>query len=348
MEDIISSVLGEKKASLTEYDTDLLQKIRIAVIGVGGAGSNAVTRLYEEGIKSAKTIAVNTDANHLQNVAKAHEKILIGKGITRGLGAGGDPKIGRKAAEADIDAIRRAVENNEIVFISAGMGGGTGTGAAPVIARTAKEEGALVISVVTFPFKLERSRIKKAHEGVKDLINNSDTVILIDNNKLLEYAPNLPVNEALKVADSVIVRAVRGIADSIVLPSLMNIDYADVRNVMKDRGLAMISIGEGQGADRVNQAVEGVLTHPLLDVDFEGAKGGIIHIEGSDDLTLGEAVEIAGRITDQFDENAEVKLGARINLNLQNKVIVSAIVTGVHSPQLAGSAVKRDDDVLTL
>ncbi len=346
METIINEILNETNRG-DHVEPDLLQKIRIAVIGVGGAGSNAVTRLYNNGIKSAKTYAINTDAKHLNEIARAHEKILIGKEITRGMGAGGDPLVAKKCIESDLDLIRKVVENNEIVFVSAGMGGGTGTGAAPIVARTAKEEGALVISVVTLPFKLEGVRIKKAHEGLKEMMKYSDTVIVIDNNRLLDYAPNLPINDAFKLADNIIGRAVKGIADSIVLPSLINIDYADVRSIMKDKGLAMISVGEGSGPDKIQQAIESTLTHPLLDVNFEGAKGGIIHIEGSESTTLGEVVELGKGITNQFDKDADVKIGARINPNLTDRIIVSAIITGVHSPQLVSSK-KPDNEYIVI
>ena len=315
-----------------------MREVRIAVVGVGGAGCNAVTRLYNSDIKSAKTIAINTDALHLQKVTKAHEKVLIGKGVTNGLGAGGDPRIAKKCAEADYEAIKRAVQDNELVFIAAGMGGGTGTGAAPIVARAAREAGAIVMGVVTYPFKLERSRIEKALMGIDEMAKECHTLIIIDNNKLLEFAPNLPIDKAFELADSIINRAVRGIADAIVLPSLIPMDYADLRAVVGRGGLAMISIGEGAGPLKVEEAIKTTLSHPLLEVDYEGAHGALIHIDGGEDLTIGDAVKIAESITDKFNPDAEVKLGARINPELKDRIVVTSIVVGVRSPYIRGTA----------
>jgi len=342
MLDLVKDVVeeGRIKASSAnagaEKDSDP-SNVRITVIGAGGAGCNSVSRITKQGITSARTLAVNTDAAHLK-ITEAHKKHILGYKVTKGLGAGGEPSVARKCAEADADKLRELIGENEIVFILAGMGGGTGTGSAPVLARLAKEQGAIVIGVVTFPFSIERVRVKKAREGLTELMKEADTVIVIDNNRLLGYAPNLPLNRALELADEVAARAVRGIADTIVLPSLLNVDYADVQSIMKNGGLAMISIGEGSGSDFVKNAVANTLQHPLLDVDYEGATGALIHIEAGQKLTLGEAIQIGEGVSSGFAEEAGVKMGARISNAFMEGVRVTAIVTGVKSPSLFGQA----------
>ncbi len=343
MFELVKSVVGESKAEANsapekEFDPS---NVRIAVIGAGGAGCNSVSRIMKQGIKTATTIAVNTDAAHLK-ITEAHKKHVLGYKITRGLGAGGEPSVARKCAEADADKLRELIGENEIVFLLAGMGGGTGTGSSPILARVAKEQGAIVVGVVTIPFRIERVRLKKAKEGLDDLMKEADTVIVIDNNRLLEYAPNLPLNKALELADEIAARAVRGIADTIVLPSLINVDYADVKSVMKDGGLAMISVGEAAGTDFVKNSVTNTLQHPLLDVDYEGAKGALLHIEAGQKLTLGEAVEISEGISSSFSEDASVKMGARISDAFMAGVRVTAIVTGVKSPNLFGPGKKAE------
>ena len=322
------------------FDNEL--GIRIGVIGVGGGGSNAVSRLYRGGIKSAKTIAINTDKIHLNGVAEAHEKILLGKG----LGAGGDPELARSIAELHIRDLEKALDDLSLVFISAGMGGGTGTGVAPLIAELAKERGIITVAIVTFPFYLERARIKTAQKGINELIGKADTVVVIDNNKLLQYAPNLPIDEAFKLADSIVTRAVRGISDTIMFPSLLNIDFADLKSLMSNGNLSMIAVGEGTGREKVEKAVETTVNHPLLDVNFEGAKGALIHLEGSRDLTLGDAVKTGELITEVFDPDADVKLGARINpLMDENELNVMAVVVGVKSPSILNKDDKNFEEI---
>lgn len=311
--------------------------VRISVIGIGGAGCNSVNRLSKAGIRSANTIAINTDGKHLR-ITDAAQKILIGKSITKGLGAGGDPLIAKKVAESDAEMLREKIGENELVFICAGMGGGTGTGAAPVIARIAKEQGAIVVSMVTYPFALERVRLKKAQEGIKNLVNIADTVVVIDNNRLASYAPNLPVDDAFKLADSIIGRAVKGISDTIMFPSLINVDFADVKSVMKSGGLAMISLGRGSGVDKIDRVVKDTLDHPLLDVDYENARGCLLHLEGGPDLTLSDAITTGEKITTSFDADANIKVGARINPSSRDSISVTAIVTGVSSPNILGAA----------
>ncbi len=337
LEDIISKIREERK----ELGEDLASSVRIAVVGVGGAGCNCVNRIAKGGIKSAKTVAINTDSKHL-SIIEADQKILIGKKITKGLGAGGHPEVAKKCVESDLELLKRELEDFELVFLVAGMGGGTGTGAAPVIARLLREKGAIVVAIVTYPFQLERVRLRVAQRGIEELKDEVDTLVVIDNNRLYQYAPNLPIEQAFALADSITARAVRGIADTIMLPSLINIDFADIKSVMQNGGIALISLGEGSGPDKVNSAVRSTLEHPLLDVDYEGAKGAIIHLEGGPDLTLGEATKIGELISTQFDENANIKLGARINPNLEGKVRVTAVIVGVHSPMMFSKGTQEE------
>lgn len=314
--------------------------IRISVVGVGGAGCNCVNRIYQSGIKSAKTIAVNTDGKHL-NMVGSHKKILIGKTITRGLGAGGDINVAKKCADVDNAMLKDEIGENELVFICAGMGGGTGGGAASPIAKIAKDQGAIVVAMVTYPFALERVRLRKAQESLQQLVQECDTVVVIDNNRLASYVPNLPINKAFELADSITTRAVTGISDTIMFPSLINVDYADVKAVMQGGGLSMISLGTGKGHDKVNDVVKDTLEHPLLDVNYEGARGCLIHLEGGPDLSLGDAIKAGELLTSSFDENANVKMGARINPTLQEGMRITAIITGVKSPYILGQKMEE-------
>ena len=340
-DDIIRTATG-KQASMNKKIEDANDKIRISVVGVGGGGTNTVHRIKSMGIKSAKTVAINTDSLHLKMI-NSDKKVLIGKSVTKGLGAGGFPEVGMKCAEVDKDAIMEGMGENELVFLCAGMGGGTGTGGAPIVAKLAKESGAIVVSVVTYPFKLERARTKKAKWGIQELMKYSDTVIVIDNNRLVDYAPNLPMSKAFLLADQITGRAVKGISDTIMFPSLLNIDYADVKTVMEDGGLAMISIGEGSGPDKVEQVVKSTMSHPLLDVDYEGAKGSLIHLGGNTDLTLGEAIDIGEKLTYSFDDMANVKLGARLSPEYENKIFATMITTGVKSTSLFGNSETQEN-----
>jgi len=333
-DDIIKAAkVGQSQA---EQPKDLdNSSIRISVVGVGGAGCNAANRIYESGIKSAKTMAINTDGKHL-NFINAHKKILAGRTITRGLGAGGDMNVAKKCAEADREMLRREIGENELVFLCAGMGGGTGGGMAPVVAQIAKDQGAIVVAIVTYPFSLERVRIKKAQEALTNLVSECDTVVVIDNNRLASYVPNLPINKAFALADSITTRAVTGISDTIMFPSLINVDYADVQSVMVKGGLSMISLGNGTGPNKVEAVVKDTLEHPLLDVNYEGAKGCLMHLEGGPDLSLGDAIRSGELLTSSFDDEASVKMGARINPTLDSSLRVTAIITGVKSPYLFG------------
>ncbi|MDE1768259.1 MAG: cell division protein FtsZ [Candidatus Micrarchaeota archaeon] len=301
---------------------------RVAVVGVGGQGSNLVNRLFGYGIKSATTIAVNTDIGHL-NMIKAHRKILIGKEITSGLGAGGFPEVAAKCADVSRGELTQALEGYNLVFIAAGMGGGTGTGAAPTVAKIARETGATVIATVTYPFALERSRKLKADWGLEQLNREADCTIVIENDKLLSYVPNLPIERAFELVDNVTGNAVKGISDCITLPSLINLDYADLKNVVRNTGTAVISIGYGRGQDRVQQAVRSTRTHPLLSVDYDGAKGGLIQVIGGSNLTISEATAIGEGVTEGLAGNANVIFGARMVPELGDELRVMSVITGV-------------------
>lgn len=301
---------------------------KIAVVGVGGQGSNLVNRLYSNNIKSAHTVAMNTDIGHL-NMIKAHKKVLIGKEITNGLGAGGFPEVAAKCAEVSKGEIAHALEGYDLVFIAAGMGGGTGTGATPVIAQVAREQGSTVIATVTYPFALERSRKLKAEWGIEQLNKQADCVIVIENDKLLSYVPNLPIERAFELVDNITGNAVKGISDTITLPSLINLDFADLRNVVRETGTAVISIGSGHGSDRVDQAIRSTRMHPLLSVDYEGAKGALIHVIGGSNLTISEATKIGNGVTENLAENANVIFGARLMPEMQDHIQVMSVITGV-------------------
>ena len=312
-------------------------KANIKVIGVGGCGCNAVTWLYNKGITGATIYAANTDALHL-SVTKADDKLLIGKELTRGLGAGGAPQKGREAAKEAITDIKKVVTDSDMVFIIAGMGGGTGTGAAPVIAQLAKEAGAVVIGVVTMPFESEKARIDKAEFGLQELREQTDTCIVLDNNRLVDIAGQLPIEQAFAVANELVSTMIKGIVETITLPSLINLDYADVSSIMKNGGVAVIGIGESDTDNRVTEAVEQALNHPLLDVDYHGATGALIHITCGPDLKLEEFDTVGRTISENLSPDAQVIIGARIDKNFVGKVRVITIMTGVKSPYVLGKS----------
>ncbi len=311
-------------------------QIKIVTIGCGGAGNNTVNRLLKVGVKGTDLVAVNTDVQHFKIIDDKIKKVLIGKSITRGLGAGGAPDIGAKAAEVDRQVLEEILGGAQLVFIAAGMGGGTGTGSAPVVAQIAKEQGAIVVAMVTYPFALERVRKVKAEEGIQRLRKFCDSVIILDNNRLVQLVPNLPMNEAFAVADDILAKAIGGLVWTITQPSLINIDFADVRSIMGSGDVGFISVGTGKGNDKVNSAAEQVLKNKLLDVDFENAKGALIHISGASDLTLGDAIRAGEVITERMDPKANVKWGARIIPGYEGQVEIVAIVTGVKGSSIAG------------
>ncbi len=306
--------------------------VRAAVIGVGGAGSNLVNRMHSHGIKSATTVAINTDAKHLSMIG-ADKKLLIGKDVTRGMGAGGFPEVAAKAADVSRVEIAEAIKDYNLIFLAVGLGGGTGGGAGPVVAEMAKENGALVIAFSTYPFSLERSRKAKADWSLERLSRNADSVILIENDRLLSYAPNLSIDKSFELVDNVAANAVKGIADAIKFPSLINLDFSDLGAVIKNSGIATINIGFGTGNDRINSAINSTLKHPLLNVDMSGAKSALVHIAGGSSMTIEEVTRIGAGVTEHLDDNANVIFGARLSPEMQDQIRVMSIVTGV-KPQL--------------
>ena len=318
-------------------------KARILVVGTGGGGCNTVNRMMTIGIKGAICIACNTDKQHLDQV-KAHKKILLGPNTTRGLGAGGYPQIGAAAAEESREEIKAALRGADLVFITAGMGGGTGTGSAPIIAQIAKEDiGAIVVGVVTMPFESEKARIHKARVGLEQLRQYVDTVVVVDNNKLLELFGDQPILEAFSIADEILAVMVKGITETINEPSLINLDFADVRTVLKGGGVAMVGIGEAEGKvgdGRALKAVENALRRPLLEVDISGAKGALVHVTGGRDMTLREAQTVPEYIAEKIDENANVIWGARVDPKFDGYIRTVIIATGVQSPNILGPVSK--------
>lgn len=312
---------------------------KILVIGVGGGGCNAVNRMIAEKIKSAQFVAVNTDKQALM-MNNAPIQIQIGEKLTRGLGAGADPEVGRKAAEESRAAIAEKLKGTDLVFITAGMGGGTGTGAAPVIASIAKEMGILTIAVVTKPFAFEgRIRMQNAELGIKNLSRAVDTLVVIPNERLLEVVPSgTSVVDAFKYADDVLRQGIQGIADLIATPSLINLDFADVRTVMKNKGLAHMGIGTGKGDNRNIDAVRGAVASPLLDTTIEGAQAVIINITGGYDLTLGEVNEAVKLVKEVIDPEANTIFGATIDERYKGTVSVTIVATG-----FPGSKFEDDD-----
>lgn len=328
------------KNSDSEIDEELLDiinqsKAQILVIGAGGAGNNTVSRLNDIGIEGAKTIAVNTDAQDLF-YSKADKKLLIGKETCRGLGAGGIPEIGEDSAEESEAAIKDEIEDSDMVFVTCGLGGGTGTGSAPIISKIAKKSEALTIAVATLPFSAEGIRRREnAEQGLEKLKEASDTVIVIPNDKLLEVAPNLPLDKAFMVADEILGRAVKGITELITKKGLVSLDFADIRSIMKGSGMAMIGMGESDSGDRALESVNEALHSPLLDLDISNAKGALINISGSSDLTLHEAEKIVQVVADELDPEANIIWGAQIDDELQNVIRTTIVLAGVRN--LAGS-----------
>ena len=310
---------------------------RIIVVGVGGGGNNAVNRMIDEQIAGVEFIAVNTDKQALQ-LCKAPTLMQIGEKLTKGLGAGAQPEVGEKAAEESAEEISAALKGADMVFVTCGMGGGTGTGAAPVVARIAKEQGALTVAVVTKPFRFEsRTRMANALAGIDKLKENVDTMIVITNDKLLEVVDRrTTMPEALKKADEVLQQGIQGITDLINVPSLINLDFADIQTVMKDKGIAHIGIGEGRGDDKALEAVKQAVASPLLETTIQGASHVIINISG--DITLMDASDAADYVQELAGENANIIFGAMYDDTRSDEATITVIATGLHN--VGGSASK--------
>jgi len=316
------------------FKKDFSEEVKITLIGVGGAGCNTADRILSMNLKGVKVIAANTDVQHLDMV-NAHQKLLLGKGTTKFRGAGGDPEVGRMAVEESIDEVRTALEGSDIVFVAAGLGGGTGTGGAPLVAEIARELGAIVIGVVTLPFKFEGNVKKRiALKGLEDMRDKCHTVVAIDNNKLLDLYPQYNLKTAFSLADEVISNMVMSITESIAKPSLINIDYADFKTVMLRGKLAALGVGRSSTPNRAEEATFSALQNPLLDVTYEGLTGAIIHVSGGDDMKISEAARPAEIISELMGDEALVIWGARLDNSLGSTLQVSLILTGVESPEL--------------
>ncbi|MBS3126342.1 cell division protein FtsZ [Candidatus Woesearchaeota archaeon] len=334
MEFVVQNAL--KQAEEQKFGAGIeVGQANIKVIGVGGAGNNMVGWLYQKGIKGAEIIGCNTDQQHL-NTIDVDRKFLIGREVTRGLGCGGFPEKGAEAAQETLQEIKEALRGSDMVFVCAGMGGGTGTGAAPVVAQVAKDTGSIVIGTVTMPFKIERARIDKAEFGLQQLRQVSDTVIVIDNNRLVSIAGNLPIKQAFAVANELVSTMIKGIVETIAIPSLVNLDYADVKAIMTNGGVAAIGVGSSDTNNRVDEAVKGALRNPLLDINYKGATGALIHVSGGPDMTLDEISKVGEIVTESLDPDANVIWGARVDDSMKGKMTVMTIITGVKSPWILG------------
>ncbi len=315
-------------------------KTNIKVIGCGGAGTNTISRCIEANISGAELVALNTDAQHLL-IADVPHKVLIGRHLTHGLGAGSLPQIGEEAARESEQDIRQAIVPADMVFVTCGLGGGTGTGSAPVIAQIAKEIGALTIGVVTVPFSVEGLiRMDNAEVGLKRLRDTCDTVIVIPNDRLLDIVPNLALNAAFKVADEVLMRSIKGITEMITMPGLVNLDFADLKTVMKRGGVAMIGLGEAEGENKAVNAVVEALNSPLLEVDISEATGALVNVTGGEDMTISEAERVVEEIYSRVDPNARIIWGTTIDQSLKRNIRAMLVITGVKSKQILGPTQK--------
>ncbi|MEK6918997.1 MAG: cell division protein FtsZ [Nanoarchaeota archaeon] len=330
-------------AELLEVDKELeelikKQSAKVKVVGIGGGGNNTLSRMKEVGIKGGDFIAINTDAQDLL-YTNADHKILIGRELTKGLGAGSNPKIGEEAAREQESEIKKKLSGADMIFITCGLGGGTGTGAAPVVADLAKKQGALTIGVVTLPFTIEgNKRIENAYYGLERLEGIVDTLIVIPNDKLLELAPELPLPTAFKIADEILTNAVKGITELVTKTGLVNLDFADVRAVMSNGGVSMIGMGESDSAQRATEAVEKAIQNPLLDVDISNAEGALVNVIGGNDLSLDEYKTVLEYVGTRLNPDARMIGGAQISEDMDKSIRVLVIVTGVKSSQIVGSS----------
>jgi cell division protein FtsZ len=339
----------KEKPEMSKEDEELAKiveesRTKIKIVGAGGAGNNTVTRLMDAGITGVETIAINTDALQLLN-SKAHRKLLIGKNTTRGLGAGANPQIGMEAAQESKEEIKEVLDGADLVFLTCGLGGGTGSGSLPVIAEIAKRLNALIIGVVTLPFSVEgKERMRVARETIEKLQGLVNTLIVIPNDKLLEICPEATLIDAFRICDEILINAVKGIAELITKPGIVNRDFADIKTIMSDGGLAMIGLGESNSENRAKDSVEKAIKNPLLAVDINDAKGALIHITSGPQLKINEVGEIIESISSKLSPDAKILWGATIDEKLKNVIRTLLIITGVKSPQIFGpldSSVKK-------
>ncbi|MFQ6115366.1 MAG: cell division protein FtsZ, partial [bacterium] len=314
-------------------------KTQIRIVGAGGAGNNTVTRLLEAGIKDVQVIAINTDAQDLL-YSRADQKVLIGRNITNGLGAGSDPQKGEESAKESSEEIEKYLSGSDMIFITCGLGGGTGTGAAPIIAKIAKKVGALTIAIVTLPFSDEGIiRWENAREGLDKLQNHVDTVIVLQNDRLLDLVADMPLNSAFKVADEILVNAVKGITELVTEKGLVNLDFADVRTIMEDGGVAMIGLGESESENKAEEAAIKAIQNPLLDIDITGAKSALINITGGQDMTLNSAKTIMKIVSERLDPAAKIIWGARLDEAMNHSIRVMLIATCLKSTRRSATEI---------
>ncbi len=327
---------------MIEFDIEMEQFASIKVVGIGGGGSNAVNRMITAGLKGVDFIAVNTDAQALY-LANANTKVQIGEKLTKGLGAGADPEIGRQAAEETQDQLREYMKGADMIFLTAGMGGGTGTGATPVIAEIAREAGSLTVGVVTRPFSFEgKKRQLHADEGIKELKDKVDTLIVIPNDRLLHVVEKrTPIVEAFRIADDILRQGVQGISDLIAIPGLINLDFADVKTIMAETGSALMGVGSSSGENRTVESARAATASPLLETSIEGARGILINITGDSSLGLFEVNEAAEIVRESADPDANIIFGAVIDENMQDEVRVTVIATGFDHKSSSNSSSKQ-------
>jgi len=344
----MAEYIAREMTNLSEIDKELAaivsqQKAKIRVFGVGGSGNNSLSRMKSIGIKGAQLIAVNTDAQDLLYTS-ADDKVLIGKELTKGNGAGSNPRIGEESAKESEHILKEKVDNADMVFITCGLGGGTGTGAAPFIAQLAKASNALTIGVVTMPFSIEgRKRCENAVYGLEKMESAVDTLIVIPNDKLLELAPELPIHTAFKIADEILTNAVKGITELVTKPGLVNLDFADVKAVMLNGGIALIGVGESDSKERATEAVLKAIDNPLLDVDIQGASGALVNICGGQDLSLQEAKKVIEMVSQKLSNDAKMIWGAQISPEMDKNLKVMLIVTGARSQHILGNGTKSSE-----
>ncbi len=338
MESIINNTKSEKDVQ----NLDDVKDAKILVVGAGGAGNNQVTRIQKKDVEGAETVVINTDKQHLE-MSSADRKILVGRDLTKGLGAGGHPEKGARAAEENRAELRNLFKDEDMVFLTCGLGGGTGTGVTPVLAEIAKKEDCIVIGTVTMPFEIEGARMSKAEEGLYKLRQHVDTAIVIENDKLLDIAGDMPLDQAFGVADELITTMIKGVTETISKPSLVNLDYADVKAIMNEGGVAVVGYGESDTNNKGEEAIHEALSNPLLDVEFDGANGALLHVAGGQDLTLNEINAVGQTVQNNLDPQAQVIWGARVREELEGKLQVISIITGVKSPYVLGEVEEEQE-----
>lgn len=344
MEDVYqrdSNITPDLSPEIKEIDNELVellkkQSAKIKVIGIGGGGNNSLSRMREIGIKGGELIAINTDAQDLL-YANADQKILIGKELTQGLGAGSNPKVGAEAAKESEQEIKKKISGSDMIFITCGLGGGTGTGAAPVVSSLAKKQGALTIGVVTLPFTIEgKKRIENAMDGLERMEACVDTLIVIPNDKLLELAPELPLHTAFKISDEILTNAVKGTTELVTTSGLVNLDFADIKAIMVNGGVSLIGMGESDTDNRALDAVDKAIQNPLLDVDISNATGALVNVVGGSDMSLDECKAVIETVGGKLSPDAKLIWGAQISEDMEKSIRVLLIVTGVKSSQIMG------------